>query len=106
MGWQVYYEYLRITTHPRVHERPLSIAEAMADLERYVASDSCHVLTHTPQRRQILTAVMEGIPNLRGNLVHDCHYAALLREHRVDTIYTADSDFRVFEFLDVVDPCR
>lgn len=104
LGWQVVYEYLRIATHPRVHRRPLTLAEALADLAHYLASDRCHVLAHTPQHLRILEDVAARMPNAAGNLVHDCHYAALLREHGVKVLYTADQDFRRFDFLEVIDP--
>ena len=42
----------------------------------------------------------------RGNLVPDAHLAALLRQHGVSTLYTADADFRRFDFLDVRNPFR
>ena len=41
---------------------------------------------------------------VRGNLVPDAHLAALLLQHGVKKIYTADSDFRKFEFLEVSNP--
>ena len=41
---------------------------------------------------------------VRGNLVPDAHLAALLRQHGVRTLYTLDSDFQKFGFLDVRDP--
>ena len=41
---------------------------------------------------------------VRGNLVPDSHLAALLKQHDVRTIYTNDSDFRQFTFLDVRNP--
>ena len=44
------------------------------------------------------------MPAIAGNLVNDCHYAALLREHGIKTIYSADRDLRRFEFLEVLDP--
>ena len=33
---------------------------------------------------------------IRGNLVTDSHIAALMRQHGVPTIFTADRDFRRF----------
>lgn len=104
MGWQVFYEYLRITTHPRIHDSPLTITGAMNDLSPYVESDNCHMLAHTPQHHQVVVAVAENAPHVAGNLVHDCHYAALLREHGVKTLYTADTDFKKFGFLNTIDP--
>jgi predicted nucleic acid-binding protein len=44
------------------------------------------------------------LPALRGNLLHDAHTAVLMREHGIRTIYTRDSDFHRFPFLEVVDP--
>ena len=43
---------------------------------------------------------------MRGNLVPDAHLAALLRQHGIRTLYTNDSDFRRFSFLDVRNPFR
>jgi predicted nucleic acid-binding protein len=47
--------------------------------------------------------VTGGFP-VRGNLVPDAHLAALLKQHGVRTLFTRDSDFRKFAFLDVRDP--
>lgn len=41
---------------------------------------------------------------VRGNLVPDAQLAAILFQHGVRTLYTADRDFRRFEFFDVRDP--
>jgi hypothetical protein len=43
---------------------------------------------------------------VRGNLVPDAHLASLLRQHGVKTLYTRDTDFRKFDFLEVSDPFR
>jgi toxin-antitoxin system PIN domain toxin len=104
MGWQVFYEYLRITTHPAVHRQPLTLAQALADLDLYVTSSRCHLLVHTPQHRQIFEAIADQVPTASGNLIHDCHYAALLYEHGVKVLYTADADFKRFDFLETSDP--
>lgn len=66
--------------------------------------------------RRILAELGEGpahIGHLRrtvlggrasGNLAHDAHIAALLREHGVEEIWTADRDFARFAGLQVRDP--
>ena len=41
---------------------------------------------------------------VRGDLVPDAHLAAILRQHGVGVIYTNDSDFRKFDFLEVRNP--
>lgn len=104
LGWQVVYEYIRLVTHPAVHKRPITVAEAIADLKPYLASSQCHLLSHTPLHLQVLEAVVTPLPAAKGNFLHDCHYAALLKENSVKRIYTADADFRKFEFLEVIDP--
>lgn len=104
IGWQVVYEYIRITTHPSIHTTPLTIDQALTDLEPYLTADSGHLLMHTPQHRPVLEAVAAAMPSARGNFIHDLHYAALLREHGVSCIYTADTDFEKFDFLEVIDP--
>ncbi len=51
----------------------------------------------------IYRAVTERAP-VRGNLVPDAHLGGLLRQHGVGTLYTADSDFRRFDFLKLRNP--
>ena len=41
---------------------------------------------------------------IRGNLVTDAHIAALMRQHGVATIWTADRDFRRFTDVTARDP--
>ena len=47
--------------------------------------------------------VTGGFP-VRGNLVPDAHLAALLKQHGVRTLFSRDTDFRKFGFLDLRDP--
>jgi predicted nucleic acid-binding protein len=54
----------------------------------------------------LLSALVSEIPHLRGNILHDVHTAALMREHGIRQIYTRDSDFHRFPFLTVIDPTR
>ena len=39
-----------------------------------------------------------------GNLMHDAHTAVLMREHGIKRVYTRDTDFHRFPFLEPVDP--
>jgi predicted nucleic acid-binding protein len=41
-----------------------------------------------------------------GNLVPDAHIATILRQHGVRKLYTADTDFKKFGFLEVVNPLK
>jgi predicted nucleic acid-binding protein len=41
---------------------------------------------------------------VRGTAVPDAYLAALLKQNGVTRLYTADRDFRRFDFLKVIDP--
>lgn len=104
IGWQVCYEYIRLVTHPKVHRIPLTVREAIEDLRPYLCDPRCRILVETSEHLAVFETIMQTLPDAKGNFIHDCHYAALLKEHAVDQIVTADSDFRKFDFLKVINP--
>ena len=61
------------------------------------------MLTEADGFLPVLRDVGTGV-TLRGNAVPDAHLVAVLRQHGVRTLYTADADFRRFGFLDVRNP--
>ena len=52
----------------------------------------------------VVAELLREIPHLSGNLMHDAHTAALMREHGIRRIVTRDTDFHRFPFLEAVDP--
>jgi toxin-antitoxin system PIN domain toxin len=102
--WSILYEWLRVVTHPRVFSRPLDPSRAVAFIETLVDDPKVDVLLETDRHPRFMVEVLSSAPPLRGNMYHDAHIAALMREHGVGTIATADRHFRVFPFLTVVDP--
>jgi predicted nucleic acid-binding protein len=60
-----------------------------------------HIETERHQRVPSASLAEEGG---EGNLFHDVHTAALMREHGIKRIVTRDTDFQRFPFLEVVDP--
>jgi hypothetical protein len=102
--WSVLYEFLRVASHPRVFEHPWSAKESWRFVEAILSSPSHQVLVATDRHQRVAAQTIEELPELRGNLVHDAHTAILMREHGINRIYTRDSDFRRFPFLEVVDP--
>ena len=103
-SWSVLYEFLRVTTHPRVFRRPWPIGDAWGFVAALLASPGLAVLAPTERHAEVAAAVIAEVPTLRGNLVHDAHLAVLMREHGVRRVYTRDTDFHRFPFLEVVDP--
>jgi toxin-antitoxin system PIN domain toxin len=104
--WSIIYEFLRVSTHPRVFSSPLKIAEAWSFVEVLLASTSLQLLVEGERHADVAAGVFAELPDLRGNLTHDAHTAILLREHGVRQIYTRDTDFHRFPFLEVIDPLR
>ena len=103
LTWPALMAYQRIATHPAIFEQPFSPAEAWQNVANLLALPRARVLAEEDGFSEIYQDVTHGL-SVRGNLVPDAHIAALLRQHGVDRIYTSDSDFRKFAFLDVINP--
>jgi toxin-antitoxin system PIN domain toxin len=103
LAWSTLIAYLRITTHPRVFARPLAPSEALGNVESLVALPRVRVLSEGEGFLDVYREVTAHFP-VRGNIVPDAHLAAVLRQHGVRRLYTADRDFRKFDFLQVTDP--
>lgn len=106
LTWGIMYEFLRVSTHPRVFRAPLDIAEAWTFIRALLASPRLTVLTETDRHDQIAAGFFDDLRGLSGNLVFDAHTAILMKEHGIATIYTRDSDFHRFKFLTVIDPLQ
>jgi predicted nucleic acid-binding protein len=52
----------------------------------------------------MLRESLRDVPEPRGNVFHDVHIAALMWEHGIPTILTADKGFRRFKEIAVTDP--
>jgi toxin-antitoxin system PIN domain toxin len=104
--WPIVYEFLRVTTHPRVMRRPWSLPSAWEFIAALLSSPGFAVLLPTQRHAEITEEVIAEMPHLAGNLLHDTHTAILMREHGVARICTRDTDFNQFSFLDVIDPLR
>jgi uncharacterized protein len=104
--WPILYEFLRVTTHPRVMRRPWSVTAAWQFVSALLVSPGFSTLAPTQRHAEVAEGVIAELPHLSGNLIHDAHTAILMREHGVSRICTRDADFSRFPFLEVVDPVR
>ncbi len=102
--WSILYEFLRVTTHPRVFRNPWPAARAWQFVEALLASPALGVLIPTERHAAVAAEVFKDIPHLSGNLMHDTQTAVLMREHGIKRVYTRDTDFHRFPFLEAVDP--
>jgi toxin-antitoxin system PIN domain toxin len=104
--WSVIYEFLRVMTHRGISARQWTVGGAWSFVEAVAASPGFKVLTETSRHRDVAREVLEALPELSGKLLHDAHIAILMREHGIRRIYTRDTDFFRFPFLEPVDPVR
>lgn len=102
--WGIAYEFLRVSTHRRVFSRPMRLEQAQGWLDALLSTPGVSVLTETDRHQNVLRELAKVHPRLAGDLVHDMHTAALMWEHGVPEIRTADTDFHQFSFLRVVNP--
>lgn len=102
--WGIIYEFLRVATHPRVFRTPCTLETAWRFIQALLAAPSIGMLVETDRHQQVASEVFAQLPGIGGNLVFDAHTAILMKEHGIRTVYTHDSDFNRFPFLDVIDP--
>ena len=101
--WPTVMAYLRIATHSGGFARPLTVAEAIGNVEQLLARP--HVRTTGEQERfwsRYREVADDAVP--AGNLVPDAHLVTLMLENDVRTIWTRDRDYRRFPRIEVRDP--
>ena len=102
LPWQTIGAFLRIATHPRVTENPLSAPDAW----RYIADWLAVPIVWIPPATEITARVYARLcaqVDITGNLVPDAQLAALAVEHGVE-IASADTDFMRFPELRWTNP--
>lgn len=104
LTWGICYEFMRVVTHRRVLRRQLSAMEAYDWLAALTAGGGLRMLTPTAEHGHTLRQLLEEVPLLSGNILHDVRTVALMREHGVTRIVTRDTDFHRFQGIEVVDP--
>jgi len=105
LTWVSIYEFLRVVTHAKVFNPPTNISAALEDVESLLESPSLRLIGEGPSHPEMMRrALVSG--GATGNLVHDGHIAALLMEHGVTELWTADRDFHRFSGIRVRDPFR
>jgi toxin-antitoxin system PIN domain toxin len=101
--WPVLMGYLRMSTHPAIFPRPLSVDIATANVGQLLELPHARAVGEGADFWQVYGAVTAGAV-VRGNLVSDAHLVALMREGGVGTLWSHDRDFRKFEAVRIRDP--
>lgn len=101
--WPTAMAYLRIATHPAIFDRPLSHADARANLEALLQLPHVRAVGEEETFWRRFEEVAEDVAP-SGNLVPDAHLVTLMLENGVRTIWTRDRDYRKFTGIRVRDP--
>ncbi len=101
--WSTLMAYVRIATNPRIFSRPLSAEEALSNVESLIELPRVRLVSEEEEFLGCYREVTKG-QAIRGNGVPDAHLAAILRQHGVRVLYTADADLRRFAFLEIRNP--
>lgn len=89
--------FLRLTTNPRVFERPLAPEQAMAIVDGWLGHPNVEVVVPGDRHWEILRALLREA-GTAGNLGSDAHLAALAIEYGAE-FETSDTDFARFRGL-------
>lgn len=102
LPWASLLAFLRIATHRRVFLAPLTVAEARAHVDAWLALRNVRVPVPGPRHWSILAELLvDG--QAKGPLVSDAHLAALTIEHG-GILATTDRDFARFPGLRFENP--
>ena len=89
--------FLRLTTHPAVFPRPLSVGEATKIVRAWLAQPAALVVDPTARHADLLAGLLAEA-GTAANLIGDAHLAALALEHDA-VLVSFDADFGRFAGL-------
>lgn len=104
LPWQTIGAFLRIVTHPRVTENPLTGADAWNYVADWLAVPVVWIPPATESTARVYARLCAQV-EVTGNLVPDAQLAALAIEHGVE-IASADTDFLRFPGVRCTNPLR
>ena len=102
LSWIVLLGFLRLTTSPRVLQKPLSPNHAMKVVDDWLELPVVRLIQPGGEHWRILRSLL-AISGAAGNLTTDAHLAALAIEHGCELCST-DNDFGRFAKLRWINP--
>lgn len=94
LPWQTIGAFMRIATHPRVYDRPLTATQAWAHVEGWLGAEPSWIPPATTHTARILGSII-GSTSVTANHLPDAQLAALAIEHGL-VVQTVDADFARF----------
>jgi hypothetical protein len=102
LAWAVIMGFVRITTHPKVFERPLIVDVALNWVEEWLTLPHVHLINPPQTHFRTWASLLKQV-GTAGNLSTDAHLAALAIERGL-TLHTSDADFSRFTGLKWINP--
>lgn len=103
LPWPCLHEFYAIVTHRRIYSPPSTSAEAIAQIEAWLASPSVVVLSESAKYWESLRGLLVA-GKVTGPMVHDARIAAICLSHGVRELWSADRDFSRFTALRTRNP--
>ncbi|MGH3631589.1 MAG: TA system VapC family ribonuclease toxin, partial [Sciscionella sp.] len=101
-AWVVLLAFLRVATLRAAFAHPLSVDQATAVSRNWIEAPATVLVSPVPRHLETLAALLAETGSA-GNLVTDCHLAALALELGA-TVVTFDADFGRFRGLHTIRP--
>jgi toxin-antitoxin system PIN domain toxin len=98
----VLFAFLRLSTHPKVFDQPLTVAEASKRVGSWLARPNVRLLVAGPRHVESVCRLLSKA-GTAGNLVTDAQIAAFALEYGA-MVHTADTDFARFTEVDWKNP--
>lgn len=98
-AWNALIGFVRIATHPRAMSAPLSVADATATLDEWLAHPNARTIHPGPRHGDVFSKLLLQC-GTAGNLTNDAHLAALAIEHSA-MVGTFDRDFLKFKGVQI-----
>ena len=94
LPWASLVAFIRIATHPRIFETPLSVAAALENVSDWLSRPASAVPGGGSELLPTLTSFLQDT-GTGGNLTNDAHLASIALTQQA-TVATFDSDFGRF----------
>jgi len=102
MPWESLVAFVRLSSHPRILQPCISVAEAWKHVQGWLAQENVWTPTPTPHHAEILGRLIRE-NRLTHKLIPDAHLAALAIGHGL-VLCSADNDFSRFRGLRFENP--
>ncbi len=101
--WPCIHEFVAITTHPAIYSPPSPLETALAAIDNWLNSPTCHPIAEGPDYFSLLTDLSKSAKT-KGPMIHDIRIAAICLHNGVKELWTADRDFSRCKELKTLNP--